>query len=510
MDQTIPGTYRGWPLWLALITLALHLAVNAAGGYGYFRDELYYLACAGHPDIGYVDQPPLSIWILAANRSLFGDSIFALRLLPALAAAVTVFLAGLFARRLGGGTLAQALAALAVAVSPVMLGMCGTYSMNAFDILLWTVAFLLLLDLEQGAQPRTWLALGMVLGLGLLNKISMGWLAAGVAAGIILTPRRQWLKTPWPWLAAFLALLIASPFVLWNFTHQFAHLEFARRAAQLKYASQNPLTFASGLVLINNPLALPLWLAGFSVLLRDGRFRLVGIALATVVAILLVNFHTKSEYFAAGMMPLFAAGAVAFESFSAPARRRWLRPVYLTLVGLAGVIFLPLTLPVLPPEGFLRYEQVLSVQPPSTEAHQLAGLPQHYADCFGWREMADSVAAVYNRLTPGERQSCTIITDNYGEAGAIDFFGRAKGLPRAMSQHNSYYFWGFNEWRDQRVVIVIDQDAEDLQKIFESVEPAGITSARWAIPYENGRRIWVCRNLRVPFPPVWRSGKHFI
>ncbi|HEX9006686.1 MAG TPA: glycosyltransferase family 39 protein, partial [Bacteroidota bacterium] len=288
MEQTTPKIFHLWPFWFALATLVLHLAVNLTGGYGYFRDELYYIACSAHPDIGCVDQPPLSIWILAANRFLFGDSLFALRLLPALAASVTVLLAGLFARRLGGGTLAQALGALAVALSPIMLGMGGYYSMNSLDILLWSIAFSLLLGLEERKEPRTWLSLGVVLGLGLLNKISMGWLAAGIAVALIITPRRQWLKSPWPWISAALALLIFSPFVIWNFTHEFAHLEFARRAAQLKYTSQTPLTFASGLVLINNPLTLPLWLAGFYLLLREPRFRLVGIALATVVAILLV------------------------------------------------------------------------------------------------------------------------------------------------------------------------------------------------------------------------------
>jgi hypothetical protein len=506
-DASVPSRI---PLVIAIGTLLIHLGVNAGGGYGYFRDELYYIACTNRPDIGYVDQPPLSIWILSVNRWLLGDSIFALRLLPVIAGSLTVFLTGTIVRKLGGGKGAQLLACLAVALAPVRVGMESYYSMNSFDILFWTMASLLIVQMLSSESPREWLLLGLVLGLGMLNKISMSWLAFGLYAGILATPNRRWFRTAGPWLTVAIAGVIFAPFIVWNITHDFAHLEFAGRAAQMKYASQNPLTFVTGLLLILNPFSLPIWVVGLWTLVRESRWRVLGIAILTVLTILLINFHTKSEYFTPAFPVLCAAGAVWWERILSSPSWKAVRIGYPVFLVLSGFLILPLALPVLPLGTFIRYQTTLGIAPSSTESQRLEGLPQFYADRFGWKELVDSVAVVYRRLTPAEQKDCVVLCTNYGQAAAIEFFGKELGLPPAMSQHNSYFYWGLKEWKNRGVVIALRRTAEDLRQSFEQVEEAGVTFAPYAIPHENGRKIWICRKLKVPFEPAWRAGKDFI
>ncbi len=324
---------------LALIKLLVHFCVNAAGGYGYFRDELYYIACTEHLDIGYVDQPPLSIYILAVSRLLFGDSIFALRLLPAMAGAATVFLTGWMAREFGGGRFSQILAAVASIVSLIYLGMNTIFSMNSFDILFWTGSAYLIIRLLKTENPRYWLLLGLVLGLGLFNKIGVLWLAFGLFGGLLLTPQRAWLRAQWPWMSGLLALLVFLPYIIWNFTHDFAHLEFIRHATSDKYSSLSWVTFAVGQPLLQNPSTLPIWVTGLCMLFVSKQFkpfRLLGYVYVIAFLILAFNQHSKSEYLAPAYGMLFAAGAVGLEQWFS--KRVWLKPVYLSLLQ-SAVLF---------------------------------------------------------------------------------------------------------------------------------------------------------------------------
>ncbi|HSQ76201.1 MAG TPA: glycosyltransferase family 39 protein, partial [Bacteroidota bacterium] len=306
--------------YVALARLALHLWTNAFAGYGYFRDELYYLACAEHLDAGYVDQPPLSIFVLSAVRLIIGDSPFALRLTPALLSAAVVFLAGLMARQLGGGRSAQVLAAIGTAVSPISLAFGTIYSMNALDVFFWTLAAYVSMLLVRTENQRYWLLLGLVIGLGALNKISMFWFAAGFGVGILLSPHRHWLRTRWPYLAAGIALLCFLPYVIWNVIHGFPHIDFISNATGGNYSGLSQLTFLRDQLLIHNPAAIPLWAAGLGALLilrGVSTYRYLGVAVLVVTGILLLNGQSKSEYLAAAFPPLCAAGGVMIEQWTA-------------------------------------------------------------------------------------------------------------------------------------------------------------------------------------------------
>ena len=497
-------------IYLALIQVALHLVTNLRGGYGIFRDELYYIACSKHLDAGYVDQPPFSLYILALNRWLLGESLFALRFVPALVGGAVVFLSGLMARELGGRRFAQALAGLTAVICPAFLAAGAYYSMNCFDLLFWTLAAFFTIRLVKTEKPAYWVVLGFVLGLGSLNKVGVLWLGAGVFAGILFSAQRRWLATKWPWLAGVIAVVLFSPFVYWNLTHDFAHLEFIRNATSDKYSGLSPMSFIKGQMDIHNPVTLPLWLAGlwFFFADREGKkYRPLGWMYLVPFALLILNGHSKPEYLSAAYPMLFASGAVLFERWLAAARLRWLRPVYVGLLAL-GIVLAPIVVPVLPVETYIRYADALGIKPFTPEGKKLAELHQFYADMFGWEEKAKAVAQVYNRLSPEEKEKCAIFADNYGRCGAIDYYGKAYGLPDSIGKHNNYWIWGPRAYTGE-LMIILGGDLEDKQQKFESVEVAGTVSCKYCMPYENDLRIYVCRRLKVPLKDFWPGLKNF-
>ncbi|MEK7249038.1 MAG: glycosyltransferase family 39 protein, partial [Bacteroidota bacterium] len=215
---------------LAVMNFLLHVIVNATTAHGYFRDEFYYIACSEHLAFGYVDQPPLSILLLAINRFLFGDSLVALRIMPALAAALTVFLTGKIAAALGGNRFAKSLAALCSLIAPQYLGMLNFFSMNAVDLLFWTIAVLIVVNIMREGNPKLWLSFGVVAGLGAQNKFSILFLCFGIAVGLLLTSERTHLRNKWFWLGATIAAIIFLPHVIWQIVNNYPTLEFVRNA----------------------------------------------------------------------------------------------------------------------------------------------------------------------------------------------------------------------------------------------------------------------------------------
>jgi len=494
---------------LALVKLVLHLA--AIQRYGYFRDELYYLASTDHLDWGYVDHPPLSIAVLALVR-LLGDSLFALRIVPVLCGVATIFLAGILARRLGGGAFAQGLSALCVLMAPVFLGQDRYYSMNAFDVLFWTLAAWLLLRALEGGGTKGWAWLGLVLGLGLLNKISLLWLGAGILAGLLLTEHRRELRRAGPWVAGGMAFLLFLPYILWEVRHGWPTLEFMHNATSQKMADVSPLSFLLGQLLEMNPGSAPVWIAGLlsGLFWRElRRWRILVWMYLAVLAILVAGGRSRASYLAPAYPMLLALGSVALERASAVAGWRWVRGALATLVVALGLIAIPFAIPILPVESFVRYQSALGMTPGTEERHEMGALPQHYADMFGWEQMTGLVAEAYSRLTPEERGRCRVFGQNYGEAGAIDVLGRRLGLPRALSGHNSYWLWGPGK-EDWDVLIIIGGDRADNAEFFDEIEIVGQTKSPWSMPYERGLDVSIARRPKMNIREAWPRLKHFI
>lgn len=520
----------------ALLALVLHLATNA--GYGMFRDEFYYLACANHLAWGYVDHPPFSIAALAAWRAIFGDGVWAIRIVPALLHAAAALGAGDLARRLGGGHTAQALAALTTTFVPGILAICGFTSMNAWEVGFWMAAVFLFAILLAGGDRRFWLLLGLVAGLGLLNKYGIALGLAGIALGTILSPLRRDLRTRWPYLAVAIAALLFLPHVLWQIHHGWPTLEFMENARRFKMSTLSPGAFWGEQLLQGHPLFAPIWAIGLGGLLftrRLRRFRALSLTFL-VPAVALTVTHGKPYYLMPAYPPMLAAGGVVIAGWLAalkpalretpaaalkpalrgtpaaalePTLQRALAAAVITIVTLTGLALAPLTIPLLPVDAFLRYQARIGVQPDTGERHSQVALPQHFADRFGWRELADDVATTWRSLPEEDRAACTILTRNYGEAGAIEYFERDPEFPPVVSIHNAYHTWGPGD-RGLRVVLAIGFSREELEESFREVTPVGRHQAELAMVYEADLTIWLCRGPLRPAEEIWPEVRMYI
>ena len=275
---------------------------------------------------------------------------------------------------------------------------------------------------------------------------------------------------------------------------------------------KSPLDFLKGQILGMHPLTLPIWLSGllayfFFAPLK--KFRIFGWIFLVVCLLLLLNGASRDYYLTPAYPMLFAAGGVAIEQLTRYRRRLWLKPICVVVLLLGGLITLPLALPALPVEMFIRYQQRLGMAPSSEEKISVGKLPQHYADRFGWQEMVATVARVYQSLAPQEQSQCGIFADNYGEAGAIDFFGPRYGLPGAISGHNNYWLWGPGELTGG-VMIHVGGDLPELRRLYTDVQQAAEFTCEYCMPYENHLPIYVCRGLRQPLHDVWTLAKTFI
>ena len=502
------------PFGFALLACLILLVTNILDSYGIFRDEYYFMACSRHLALGYVDQPPLSIFFLAVSRFLFGDSLFAIRLLPALIAGAIVFLTGLMARRMGGGKTAVAIAGLTAGLSPFILGQNSHYSINSWSMLFWALAAYLTIWLFKTDNPRIWLPLGLVIGLGLLNKIDMLWFVFGLAMAVLLSKQRRHLASRWPYLAALIAFMLFLPYVIWNIQNNFPHMEFIRNASQLKYGSIRRFDFIGGIIMEHNPFTLPIWLAGlyFCFFHKAGRaFRALGIIFVSVFLILLVNGHSKAEYLSSAFPMLFAAGAVQIEILSTKKLLHWMKYALPGVAALSSLAFLPLAIPILPVQAYIGYTRVLGISQKSVEAHQLNELPQSYADRFGWEELAKTVSAAYQTLPENERSKTIIYAHNYGEAGAIDYYRGKYDLPPVICPHNSYWFWGWAyAKKDIEVMIIIGGRIEDHLHSLQDVRQVDVHRCRYCLPYENNLPIFIGKTLKRTMSEIWATDKLFI
>jgi len=493
--------------YLALAKLLLHLLT--AGRYGIFRDEMYYVACSKHLAWGYVDHPPMNVFITWVARNVFGESPLGLRLLPAIAGAALVWMTGQLTREMGGGRFAQALAALAIIPVPIYLIMHHWLTMNAFEPVLWMGCIWCVVRAINRGQAQYWFWFGVITGVGLETKYSIAFLVFGILVGALVGPERQFLKSGWLWLGMLVAALIAVPNFLWQLDRGFPFLQLIRNIHMgNRDIVRPPFSFIADQAAIMNPILFPLWAGGlFWLLFNHGgrRYRMLGWAYVVLLAAFIV-LGGKNYYVVPIYPMLFAAGAIAFERVTAQ-RFAWSRIVYVAAIVVVGAVLTPISCPILSPQAYIRYQAVLHLHPPVAERQNNGPLPQFFADEFGWEEMVQQVARVYNGLPPEERRRTAIFGNSWGEAAAIDFYGPRYGLPAAISRHNNYWYWGPRDYTGD-TVIVLGSDGRGDREHFRTVEAAGQVDNVYS-RRDDHFTIWLCRGLNQDLHQLWPAMKTF-
>ncbi len=489
---------------LAVVKFLLQLA--GIRHYGFFRDELYYMACGEHLAWGYVDQPPLIAFVAWFARHLFGSSLVSVRVLPALAGAAVVFLTGILAREMGGGRFAQFLAATAILFAPAYLALDGFLSMNAFEPLFWLLCAWLTVRMVRDSSPRLWLAFGAVAGLGLENKHTMMVFGFGIVAGLLLSGEQRQFRLKWIWFGGLLALALFLPNLLWEARHGWPQIEVVRNAQLYKNVPVSHLGFLGEQVALLDPVALPVWLAGLGWYFfapQGKRFRFLGWAYLISLSVFMF-LGGKAYYLLPAYPVLMASGGIAFEELAQIRSRLSLRVVLSALVILGGLIGIPFGVPVLPVDSFVRYSHVLPYSNlVKTERDAVpVQMPQTYADMFGWDTMAGTVARVYQSLPPAERAGCAILAGNYGEAAAVDYYGAALGLPKAISGHNTYFYWGPRGYSGA-CVILFGERSKEVSAFFGEVDRAATVTSAYAMPVERSVPVYVCRKPSAPLSVLW-------
>jgi 4-amino-4-deoxy-L-arabinose transferase-like glycosyltransferase len=486
---------------LAVALLLFHQFTNHQ--YGFHRDELGLLDDARYLDWGYVSYPPLTPLIARVAMEWFGTSLVTIRFFSALAQAVAMVLTGLMARELGGGRWAQVVAAIAMAAAPISMLMGAMFQYVSFDYLWWVLTAYFLIRLLKSDNPRWWLAIGATLGVGMMTKYTIAFLVAGVAGGVLLTPARRYLRSPWLWAGAGLSLLIILPNLLWQIQHDFISLDFLNSI----HARDVRIGRTSGylpeqLYVTTSTLTIPLWVTGliYYFFLPEGkRYRPLGWVFVISFLLFLV-MQGRSYYIAAAYPMLLAAGAVVWERWLAArpvGQARWGRGVIGIALGLSLVSSVLLMTPVAPVNSAL-WDVTSTVH-------------DNFREQIGWSELVETVAQIYNELPEEERVETRILTGNYGEAGAINLYGPDYELPEAISGVNTLWLRGYGDPAPTQV-IVLGYLQEEAEEFFATCTHIGRVTNRYSVENEettNHPDIWLCREPRLPWPELWPQLQHF-
>ncbi len=489
-------------LTLALVGAKVLLHVLLIQRYGFHRDEYYFIQCGEHLALGYVDHAPFVPWV-ARLAGLFDHHIVALRLPAVAAGGLSVWLAMRLCAEWGGGLWARGLTGVAVIAAPAYLRMSKMLCIPVFEPVVWTLAALLLSRSLRDGNARRWLWVGLVVGVGLLIKHTTLFWAAGISVAVLLTPAfRTQLKTPWPWLSAALALAIFSPNLLWQLQHDWPTLEFMREMRKGVLGDIGTPLFLAGQLLYMNPLAVPLWVAGLvTALSRRTPLARPFAILFVVVAVLLVALGGKPYYLAPAYPPLFAAGALAVERWSAARRRR---EALLVASAASAVVF-----------GIVGSLPLFKLAATERVIGKLLGwavapvaLTHDLRDEHGWQDLTAAVETAYLSVDPARRGDVAILTANYGEASALRFHGAARGLPPPVTGNMSYYLWGPPE-RDPSVLLSIGVPDSTLDGLCAERRVGAVNAAPLAHPFEEGLPVMVCERLKRPLRDAWPELKWY-
>jgi len=483
--------------------------------YGYFRDELYYIALSHHLDWGYIDVPPLLPLCIALLRCTIGNSLLAIHLFSGMTGVLVLIIVWMMVKKMGGKLFAQALALLCVSLAPHYVAISSMCNYDCLNQIFWTLDLYFLVVLLSSENKKYWIYFGIATGLGLMSKFDILWLGAGIAIALILTSQRKYFFTYQFWMGEIVALLIVSSYLIWIAAHDFITLEYF-----INYSSQTqPITIFERIkeqACALNLLTLPIWVIGIYYFLFNKvgkKFRLIGITYFTVLMLCVVlhaKFYLNLPYY----VVLFAGGAICIESFFAEKSKiNWLLTIYTTLIVAVGLFFVPYVKSIFPIQMFIKYAEIVNHILPSFQTAQRGikqtVIPHHFSDRFGWEEMAAEFGRIYNSLSSEDKKNAVIVVQNYGEASAIDFYREKHHLPQVICGHLQYYLWNPKDLPEKTVVISIEPDGiTGPKKVLNDVKQVGMTHSEYGIYYENNVPIYLSKDFKIPPKKALQSLKN--
>jgi len=494
-------------LGFGLAAFCLHALFAAR--YDIFRDELYFIVCGRHPDLGYADQPPL-VPLLAAGFYSLGHSLWCLRLPSTLAAAALAWLSVKFVFLLKGDRTAAVLAGLAVTIAPMLMGISATLNTTSFDPLAWTLIAFFLVRALKAEDHKDLLFAGLVAGLDLEIKYALVFWGISLFLGLLLTRERRLLTHRGLWFGLALAGGLALPSFIWQAFHSFPFLELAH-AARAKNSDTPPLDFLLNQVLVMSPLLAPLWICG--VLAPFWLKPLKGVQFLSIAFIscflLTLLVHGKDYYIAATYPVMFITGAVAATEILQGATGRLVLTFWTLMASAFSVWIAPLALPVLPVKDLKAFILKFPLRPQAQEkSFKGTLLPQVFADQLGWHDYVNQVGTAWLALPKAERAKTAIKVDNYGEAAALDVYGKPFGLPPALSGHNQYFLWGLRGQNPENL-LVVQNNPERLSPYCKTSKVISTTYSPDAMAYENGKAIAYCQGLKIDLKAYWPQIKDY-
>jgi 4-amino-4-deoxy-L-arabinose transferase-like glycosyltransferase len=493
---------------VAIAAGVVALLVAMASRFGYHRDELYFLAASRHLAWGYVDQPPVAVAVAWLDRVLLGDSLLGLRLVPALLTGGVVVLTGAMARELGGSRFAQAFAALCVATGG-FLAIGHLEGPTVYDVAVWALVSWLVLRILRTGDARLWVAVGLTVGLGMEAKQTVPLLLLGLALGFLANGQGSVFRSGWLWIGAACAVAGWAPNLVWQATHGWPTFAMDASLRREHSGAGYALKYPFITLLALGAVILPVWTSGWWALWtrpRFRRYRAFAVAFAFGFVLLWIVIPDRF-YYLVGIYPvLFAAGGTVVDEvtrgsrgfFRAHARRRLLwrsRPWAFGMAIVGAALSIPIVLPVLPASA--------------VASANLQKVNYNLGEEIGWPEFITRVTSVWDQLPRDVRAHATIVTDNYGEAGAVIQLGRSAGLPIAYSGHNSFWSWGPPPER-ATAAVAIGLDRAQLTPFFRSVRLATRVTNRVGVDNdEAGAPIWVCTGRKQPWSAIWPRFKHY-
>jgi len=464
--------------------------LGTSQGYGYERDELYFRML--RPAWGYVDQPPLVPWLVRLSTHL-ADQPWALRLPATLSVAASVLVVTLITRELGGGRLAQILAAWLYAGSAAVSILGHVLVTATLDLLTWPLICLFVARALLRDEDTWWLWAGLVAGLASYDKLLVSWLLLGIAIGLVLVGPRRVLWSPAVLLGAAITFALAMPNLVYQVTHGWPQLDMAAALADNNAADVRAFMWPLMLIILGPPLV-PIWIAGIVSLLRRVEWRPVRCFVPAFGVVVLLTFigGTQPHYPTGLLVVLLAAGMVPTGELvsRSPA---WFRVVVLA-AAVNALVSMLIGLPLIP-VGYVGSTPVPAISLP-------------VADQVGWPQYVNQVARVWSRISPSRRHHAAIITSNYGEAGAIARFGPERQLPRPFSGQNSLYDEGPPPRRTTTVVFVGGQ-LPFARHLFQRCSVEGRLDNHVGVDNEEqGMPVAVCSGPRHPWRILWRRLHH--